>query len=84
MINNINNDINRFDGKYLKCVVSKYPSVLKFLANSGSMIVLQPQNELITQDIVETISNGKYKINIKNSESKQRNYIYLGDEFLAS
>ena len=84
MINNINNDINRFDGKYLKCVVSKYPSVLKFLANSGSMIVLQPQNELINQDIVETISNGKYKINIKNSESKQRNYIYLGDEFLAS
>ena len=84
MINNINNDINRFDGKYLKCVVSKYPSVLKFLANSGSMIVLQPQNELINQDIVETISNGKYQINIKNSESKQRNYIYLGDEFLAS
>ena len=65
MINNINNDINRFDGKYLKCVVSKYPSVLKFLANSGSMIVLQPQNELITQDIVETISNGNIKLTLK-------------------
>lgn len=84
MINNINNDINRFDGKYLKCVVSKYPSVLNFLANSGSMIVLQPQNELINQDIKETIKNGEYYIEVKSSEGKQRNYIYLGNEFLAS
>ena len=84
MINNINNDINRFDGKYLKCVVSKYPSVLNFLANSGSMIVLQPQNELINQDIKETVEDGEYYIEAKNSEGKQRNYIYLGNEFLAS
>lgn len=84
MINNINNDINRFDGKYLKCVVSKYPSVLNFLANSGSMIVLQPQNELINQDIKETVKDGEYYIEAKNSEGKQRNYIYLGNEFLAS
>lgn len=84
MTNTINNDINRFDGKYLKCIISKYPSVLKFLANSGSMIVLQPQNELINQDIKETIKNGEYYIEVKNSDGKQRNYIYLGDEFLAS
>ena len=84
MTNTINNDINRFDGKYLKCVVSKYPSVLKFLANSGSMIVLQPQNELINQDIKETLKNGEYYIEVKSSDGKQRNYIYLGDEFLAS
>ena len=84
MINNINNDINRFDGKYLKCVVSKYPSVLNFLANSGSMIVLQPQNELINQDIVETKKDNEIYVELKSSEGKQRNYIYLGNEFLAS
>lgn len=84
MTNNINNDINKFDGKYLKCIVSKYPSVLKFLANSGSMIVLQPQNETINQDIAETYEEGEYYIKAKSNESKQRNYIYLGDEFLAS
>jgi len=84
MTNTINNDINRFDGKYLKCIVSKYPSVLNFLANSGSMIVLQPQNELINQDIKETIKDGEYYIETKDNDTKQRNYIYLGNEFLAS
>lgn len=67
-MNNINNDINRFDGKYLKCVVSKYDSVLKYLANSGAMVVLQPSGD-----------EGTYK-----DITYQRNYIYLGNEFLAS
>ena len=84
MTNNINNDINKFDGKYLKCIVSKYPSVIKFLANSGSMIVLQPQNEMINQDIKETNNNGEYYVETKSGENQQRNYIYLGNEFLAS
>lgn len=67
--NNINSTIDRFNGKYLKCVVSKYKSILKYLANSGAMIILQ-QTE---------------KSNESNNESKDiRNYIYLGDEFLAS
>lgn len=57
---NINNDINKFDGKYLKCVVSKYNSSIKYLANSGTLIILQPSNAI------------------------NRNYIYLGNEFLAS
>ena len=83
-MNSINNDINRFDGKYLKCIVSKYPSVLKFLANSGSMIVLQPQSEFIKQDISESINNGEYYITDKSNDGQQRNYVYLGDEFLAS
>ena len=83
-MNSINNDINRFDGKYLKCIVSKYPSVLNFLANSGSMIILQPQSELIKQDISESINDGEYYITDKANDGQQRNYIYLGDEFLAS
>lgn len=41
MNKNINNDINKFDGKYLKCIVSKHKSVTNYLANSGSMIILQ-------------------------------------------
>lgn len=60
-MNNINNDINKFDGKYLKCIVSKYKAVTNYLANSGSMIILQP-----------------------GIDSINRNYMYLGDEFIAS
>lgn len=61
MNNNISNDINKFDGKYLKCIVSKYKAVTNYLANSGSMIILQPGGDYIN-----------------------RNYMYLGDEFIAS
>ena len=45
MNKSINNDINKFDGKYLKCIVSKYNSVLKYVANSGAMVVLQPTGD---------------------------------------
>ena len=83
MNNSINNDINRFDGKYLKCIVSKYPSVVKYLANSGSMIILQPQNEQISQDIVYDEKTNSVSL-IDTDDIKQRNYIYLGNEFLAS
>ena len=69
MNNNINNDINKFDGKYLKCIVSKYNAVTKYLSNSGAMIVLQPAGD-----------EDSYKDNIKY----HRNYIYLANEFLAS
>jgi len=68
---NINNDISKFDGKYLKCVVAKSKGVTKYLANSGSMIVLQPY-----ATNVKANKQPKYNIN--------RNYVYLGDEFLAS
>ena len=61
MNNNISHDINKFDGKYLKCIVSKYKAVTNYLANSGSMIILQPGGDYIN-----------------------RNYMYLGDEFIAS
>ena len=70
----INNDIFRFDNQYLKCIVTKYPSVLEnngYLANSGAMIIYQPQSE----------TNQTYK-NV--DESYRRNYMYLGNEFLAS
>ena len=85
MNNNINNDINRFDGKYLKCIISKYPSVINFLANSGSMIILQPQNDICHKNVKETVDlqNNETTVIIKN-EDTQRNYIYLGNEFLAS
>lgn len=85
MNNNINNDINRFDGKYLKCIISKYPSVVNFLANSGSMIILQPQNDICHKNIKETVNQqtDETTVIIKN-EDTQRNYIYLGNEFLAS
>lgn len=58
------NNIEKFNGKYLKCIVTKYLSATsdKYLGNSGSLIIVQPEL-------------GK-KIN--------RNYVYLGDEFLAS
>lgn len=70
MNKSINNDINRFDGKYLKCVVSKYNSVLNYVANSGSLVVLQP--------------SGDEQSYGKGGTKYQRNYIYLGSEFLAS
>lgn len=59
-MNKVNNDINKFDGKYLKCIVTKYKSALNYLTNSGTLLILQPIN------------------------ANNRNYIYLGDEFLAS
>lgn len=56
-------DIERFNGQYLKCIVTKYSSAIdNALANSGALIVYHPKSES--------------KIN--------KNYIYLGDEFLAS
>ena len=83
---NINSDITKFDGKYLKCIVSKYKAITKYLANSGSLIILQPNNEQINKDIVETYDRetNTYSITTKNVDRQYRNYIYLGDEFLAS
>ena len=56
------NDISKFNNKYLKCIVTKYPATTGYLANSGALIIYQPNSGL----------------------SINRNYIYLGDEFLAS
>jgi uncharacterized protein YrrD len=83
---NVNNDIMKFDGKYLKCIVSKYKAITKYLANSGALIILQPNSEQINKDIVETYDSdtNTYSISMKTIDSQKRNYIYLGDEFLAS
>ena len=74
------NDISKFNNQYLKCIVTKYKSTIdgnSYLANSGSLIIYHPDNE-----------TGKYMVkNIDGTESEKtysRNYIYLGDEFLAS
>lgn len=57
---NINRQpITRYDGQYLKCVVTQYKATINVLKNSGTLIVYQPQNENV-------------------------NYLYLGDEMLAS
>lgn len=59
-------DILKFNNKYLKCVVTKYMSAsMHVMANSGALIVYQPEHEITEDD-------------------QHRNYIYLGDEFLAS
>ena len=68
-------DINKFDGQYLKCIVSNYTSSKNLLANSGSLIVIQPKyGKLNDLDLEEAYANGTI----------HRNYVYLGDEFLAS
>lgn len=57
---NINRQpITRYDGQYLKCVVTQYKATINVLKKSGTLIVYQPQNENV-------------------------NYLYLGDELLAS
>lgn len=68
-------DINKFDGQYLKCIVSNYTSSKNLLANSGSLIVIQPKyGKLNDLDIEAAYEDG----------TLHRNYVYLGDEFLAS
>ncbi len=67
--------INKFNGKYLKCIVSNYTSAKNLLANSGSLIVIQPK----TQTLNDTLLESKYA-----DGTLHRNYVYLGDEFLAS
>lgn len=69
------NSINKFNGQYLKCIVSNYTSSKNLLANSGSLIVIQPK----TQSLNDSILEAKYA-----NGTLHRNYVYLGDEFLAS
>ena len=74
------NDISKFNNQYLKCIVTKYDSTVNavngYLANSGALIVYHPESET---DTYTTIINGE-EINTKYN----RNYVYLGNEFLAS
>lgn len=69
-MNNNMDIISKFNNKYLKCIVTKYSSTMNVLANSGALIIYQPNNE---------DTNNEY-----NSISYNRNYVYLGNEFLAS
>jgi hypothetical protein len=41
-----NNPINKYNSQYLKCIVTKYKSSIKLLANSGSLIVLKPNDNI--------------------------------------
>ena len=67
--------INKFNGQYLKCIVSNYTSSKNLLANSGSLIVIQPKTKSLNDATLEAeYENG----------TLHRNYVYLGDEFLAS
>lgn len=52
-----NNDISKFNGQYLKCVVTKHKGTMNALSDKGALIVYQNNN---------------------------RNYAYLGNEFIAS
>ena len=74
------NDISKFNNQYLKCIVTKYDSTVNavngYLANSGALIVYHPESETNTYT---TIINGE-EINT----TYNRNYVYLGNEFLAS
>ena len=74
------NDISKFNNQYLKCIVTKYDSTVNavngYLANSGALIVYHPESETGTYT---TIINGE-EINT----TYNRNYVYLGNEFLAS
>lgn len=77
---NYSNDIYKFNNQYLKCVITKYSSTIEgkgYLANSGSLIIYQPPSE--KQSYVNDL-----KVNKENNVSYNRNYIYLGNEFLAS
>ena len=69
-MSNVNTDINKFDGKYLKCIVSKYKSSLNYLANTGALTIIQPNSNK------PDANPDVFDIN--------RNYVFLGDEFLAS
>ena len=44
-MNNNRQPITRYDGQYLKCVVTQYKATMNVLKNSGTLIVYQPQNE---------------------------------------
>ena len=74
-MDNINNNITRFNGQYLKCIVSNYTSTKNYLGNSGSLIVIQPKSGKLN-DI-------EWENAYKNGDI-HRNYVYLGNEFLAS
>ena len=52
-----NNDISKFNGQYLKCIVTKHKGTMNALSDKGALIVYQNNN---------------------------RNYAYLGNEFIAS
>lgn len=74
-MDNINNNIQRFNGQYLKCIVSNYTSTKNYLGNSGSLIVIQPKNG--------KLNDTEWENDYKNGNI-HKNYVYLGNEFLAS
>lgn len=45
--NNNRQPITRYDGQYLKCVVTQYKATINVLKNSGTLIVYQPKNEKV-------------------------------------
>jgi len=40
-----NDSINKYNGQYLKCIVTKHQSSISLLANSGSLIIYQPNDQ---------------------------------------
>lgn len=44
--NSQNNPITKYNSQYLKCIVTKYKSSIKLLANSGSLIILKPNDNI--------------------------------------
>ena len=38
--------INKYNNQYLKCIVTKYKSSVKLLSNSGSLIILKPNDNV--------------------------------------
>ena len=58
---NKENTLSRFNGEYLKCIVTTHSGMIEALKNKGALIIYQTKEN-----------------------DKLRNYIYLGNEFLAS
>jgi len=58
---NKENTLSRFNGEYLKCIVTTHSGMIEALKNKGALIIYQTKEN-------DTL----------------RNYVYLGNEFLAS
>ena len=58
---NKENTLSRFNGEYLKCIVTTHSGMIEALKNKGALIIYQTKEN-----------------------NTLRNYVYLGNEFLAS
>lgn len=58
---NKENTLSRFNGEYLKCIVTTHSGMIEALKNKGALIIYQTKED-----------------------NALRNYVYLGNEFLAS